>query len=192
MLKADGPHCSNYFNYNIDGGKHVSCCTTMSRKLLSLPGIAYMYTFLNNTWNTLPESYQQRVDKHTPATVKRQIQHGENPMPDMVISMQTACVDNTIILNYLSSEVALEKYNIGSTEHTILGENNWADNKRQFWMAGGSRDYEDEGDERNKCDAILTPSQQQQAVSEFERFDLGTSDVDGYNVNAGNDADADE
>jgi hypothetical protein len=62
-----------------------------------------------NTWNTLPESYQQRVNTNTLATVKRQIQQAENPTPAMVISVEGVRVDNAILLDYLASEVALEK-----------------------------------------------------------------------------------
>jgi hypothetical protein len=73
-LKADRPDPSNYFNYNIEGGTIASCCTVMGHKLLTSPGVADRYTFLMNTWHTLPESYQQRVYKNTLATFKRQIQ----------------------------------------------------------------------------------------------------------------------
>jgi hypothetical protein len=73
-LKVDRPDHSNYINYKHDGGKIPSCCAATGRKLLTSPGIADTYTFLMNTWNTLPESYQQRVYKNTLATVKRQIQ----------------------------------------------------------------------------------------------------------------------
>jgi len=90
----------------------------MGRKLLTSPGVADMYTFLMNTWNTLPESYQQRVCNNTLATVKRQIQQAENPTPAVVISMEAACGDNPILLDYLTSEVALEEPGIGSTDHT--------------------------------------------------------------------------
>jgi hypothetical protein len=72
-LKADRPDPSNYFNHQNDGGKNASCSAAMGRKLLTLPGVADTYTFLMNTWNTLLESYQQRVYKNTLVTVKRQI-----------------------------------------------------------------------------------------------------------------------
>jgi len=72
-LKADRPDHLNYFNYMNDGGENASCCAAMGRKLLTSPGVADTYTFLMNTWNTLPESYQQRVYNNTLATVKRQI-----------------------------------------------------------------------------------------------------------------------
>jgi hypothetical protein len=56
-------------------------------------------------------------------------------------------------------------------------------------MQGGSEDFEDEGDE---SDAIPTASRRRRAVTELERFDLGTSDVDGFEGEYGDDADADE
>jgi len=69
-LKAGRPDRSNYFNCKNDGGKIVSCCAVMGRKFLTSPGVADTYTLLMNTWNTLPESYQQRVYNNTLATVK--------------------------------------------------------------------------------------------------------------------------
>jgi hypothetical protein len=56
-------------------------------------------------------------------------------------------------------------------------------------MPGGSRDFEDEGDE---SDAIPTTSRRRRAATELERFHLGTSDVDGYEGEDGDDANADE
>ena len=55
-----------------------------------------------NTWNSQPESYQQRVYKITLATVKRQIHQVENPIPAEVISMEAACVDNSGLLDYFT------------------------------------------------------------------------------------------
>jgi hypothetical protein len=78
-LKADRPNRSTYSNCKYDCGKIVSCCTVAGYRLLTPPAIADRYTFLMNTWNALPESYQQRVYIHTLATVKRQIQQEENP-----------------------------------------------------------------------------------------------------------------
>jgi hypothetical protein len=106
-LKADRPHRSNYFNFKNDCGKIASCCAVTGRKLLTPPGVADTYTFLMNTLNTLPESYQQRVYKNTLATVKRQIQQAENPTPAAVISVEAARVDNAILLDYVTSGVAL-------------------------------------------------------------------------------------
>jgi len=107
-----------------------------------------------NTWNTLPESYQQRVYNNTLATVKRQIQQVENPMPAVVISVEAARVENAIHLDYLASEVALEGPEIGSTDPNIPIDNNCTDDELHFGMPGGSRDYEDERDESDDRDAI--------------------------------------
>jgi len=142
-----------------------------------------------NTWNTLPESYQQRVYNNTLATVKRQIQQAENPTPAVVISVEAALVDDAILLDYLTSEVALEEPEIRSTDSNIPIDNNCTNDELHFGMPGGSGDFEDEGDE---SDAIPTASQRQRAATELERFDLGTSGVDGYEGEDGDDADADE
>jgi len=191
-LKADRPDCSNYFNYKNDGGKNASCCAATGCKLLSSPGVADTYTFLMNTWNTLPESYQQRVYKHTLATVKRQIQQAENPTPAEVISMEAVGVDNAFLLDYLTSEVALEEPEIGRTDPNIPIDNNCTDDELHFGMPGGRGDYEDEGDESDERDAIPTATRRRRPATELERFDLGTSDVDGYEGDDGDDADADE
>jgi len=191
-LKANRPNSSNYFNYQNDGGKIASCCAVMGCKLLTSPGIADTYTFLMNTWDTLLESYQQRVYKNTLATVKHQIQQAENPMPAVVINVEAVSVDNTILLDYLTSEVALQEPEIGSTNPNIPIDNNCTDDKLHFSMPGDSRDYEDEGDESAERDAIPTASRQRRAATDLERFDLGTSDVDGYEGEDGYNADADE
>ena len=77
-----------------------------------------------NTWNTLPESYQQRVYNNTLATVKHQIQQEENPKPSVVISTDSAHVDNALLLQYMTSEVALEEPEIRSTDRNIPIDNN--------------------------------------------------------------------
>jgi hypothetical protein len=56
-------------------------------------------------------------------------------------------------------------------------------------MPGGSGNFEHEGDESN---AIPTGSRQRRAATEHRRFDLGTSNVDGYEGEDGDDVDADE
>jgi len=132
-----------------------------------------------NTWNTPPESYQQRVYNNNLAIVKHQIQYMENPTPAVVNSVEAARVDNAILLDHLLSEVALEEPEIGSTDQNIPIDNNCTDDELLFGMPGGSGDYKDEGDERDVCDDIPTASQRRHPVTELERFDLGTSDVDG-------------
>jgi len=155
---ADRPDHSNYFNYKNHGGKNAFCCAATGRKLLTWPGVVDTYAFFMNAWNTLPVSYQQRVYTNTLARVKRQIEQAENPMPAMVISVESAGVDNAILLDYLTSEVALEEPEIGSTDPNIPIDNNCTDHERHFGMPGGSGDYEDEGNERDVCDAIPTAS----------------------------------
>jgi len=191
-LKADRPDRSNYFNFKNDGGKNASCCAATGRKLSTSPGVAETYAFLMNTWNTLPESYQQRVYNNTLATVKHQIQQAENPTPAVVISVEAAHVDNAILLDYLTSEVALEEPEIGSTDPNIAIDNNCTDDELNFGMPGGSRDYEDGGDESDVRDAIPSASRQRRPMTELETFDLGFSDVDGYEGADGDDAYADK
>jgi hypothetical protein len=107
----------------------------------------------------------------------------------VVISVEAARVDNAILLDYLTSEVALEEPEIGCTDSNIPKDNNCTDDKPHFGMPGCSGDFEDEGDE---SDAIPTASRRRRAATELERFDLGTSDADVYEGEDGDDADADE
>jgi len=145
-----------------------------------------------NTCNTLLDSYQKRVYRNTLATVKWQIQKAENPMPGMVISMEAVCVDNAILLDYLTSEVALEDPEIGSPDPNIAIDNDFMDDERHFGMPGGSRDYKAQCDQSDERDAIPTASRWWQPVTGLEWFYLGTSIVDGFDGNDGDDADADE
>jgi hypothetical protein len=179
-LKADRPDRSNYFNQKNDGCKIASCCAVTGLKLLTSPGVADTYTFLMNSWNTLPERYQQRVYNITRGTVKHQIQQAENPTPAMVISVEAARVENAILPDYLPSEVALEEPEIGSTDRNIPTDNNYMDDELDFGMPGGSGEYEDEGDESDDRDAISSASRPRWPTTELERFNLGTSDVYGY------------
>jgi hypothetical protein len=188
-LKPGRPYSSNYFNHKSDGGKIASCCAVTGHKVVTSPGIADTYTFLMNTWNTLPESYQQKVYTNTLATVKRQIQQAENPTPAMVISMEAACVDNAILLEYFASKVGLEEPEIGSTDPTIPIDNNCTDDKLHLWMPGGTGDNEDEGDESDNRDPIPTASRRRRPTTELERFDLGTSHTDSYEGEDGDNAD---
>jgi len=77
-VETDRPDYSNNFNQKNASGKNASSCAAMGPKLKSFAGIADTYTSLMNTWNPLPESYQQRVYINTVATVKRQIEQAEN------------------------------------------------------------------------------------------------------------------
>jgi hypothetical protein len=92
----------------------------------------------------------------------------------------------------LACEVALEEPDIASTDPNIPIDHNCTDNKLHFGVPGGSGDYEDEGGECEVHDAIPTTSRRLQPVTDSERFDLGTSDVDRYEGEDGDDADTDE
>jgi hypothetical protein len=160
--------------------------------MLNSPGVADMYPTLTNTWNTLPETFQQRLYKSTLATVKCQIQQAENPTPVAVISTEAACVDNAILLAYLTSEVVLEEPDIRYTDRNIPIENIGMDDEQQFGMPGGSEVYDDESDEIYKSNTIPTASRGRWAATEVERFHLGISVVHGYVGDDDDYADADE
>jgi hypothetical protein len=132
-----------------------------------------------NTGNTLPESYQQRVYKNTLATVKCQIQQAENPTPATVISTEAAHVDYAILLDNLTSEVALEEREIGSTDSNIAIDNNCTDDEMHFGVPCGREDYNDEGDEIKESNAMPTASRRRRAATQLEWFELETSDVNG-------------
>jgi len=68
-LKEDWPDRPNIFNYKNDGGNDASCRAATCFNLLSSPGVADLYAFFVNTWNTLPVSYHQIVYTNTLATV---------------------------------------------------------------------------------------------------------------------------
>jgi hypothetical protein len=74
----------------------------------------------------------------------------------MVIIMEAAPVDNAILLDYLTFEVALEEPQIGSTDSNIPTNTDSTDDQLHFGMPRGSRDYEDEGDECDMQGAIPT------------------------------------
>jgi hypothetical protein len=118
-----------------------------------------------NTWNTLLESYQQRVFNNTLATGKRHTQQAEYPTPAMVISTEAVCVDNAILLDYLTCEVALEEPEIGSTDPNIPIDNNCTDDELHLGMPGGFEDYDNEGYEIDESDAIPTASRRQRATT---------------------------
>ena len=130
----------------------------MGPKLLTSPGDADMHAFLMNPWNALPESYEQRVYKNTLATVNCRIQQAQNPMPAVVICTEPVPVHNAILLDYLTSKVALEKPDIGNTDPTIPMDNNYTADELHFVMPGGSGDSEVEGDEVDERDEIPTAS----------------------------------
>jgi hypothetical protein len=131
------------------------------------------------------------VYNNTLATVKRQIQQAENPTPAVVISTEAVIVNNAILLYNLTSEVALEEPEIRSTDPNMPINNNCTNEELHCGMPGGSGDYEDGGDESDKHYAICTPRRQRRPAAALERFDLVTSDVDGYEGEDGDDVDGD-
>jgi hypothetical protein len=158
-LNADSSDCLKYFNYKNEGGKIVFYCAATGRKLGTSPGISHTYSSLMNTWNTLPECYQHRVYYNTLATGKGvQIQQAENPTPAVVFSVEVAHVDNAILFDYWTSEVALDKSGIGSTDPNIPIDTNCTDDELHFGVPGDSWDYQDGGDDSDELDAIPTTS----------------------------------
>jgi len=113
-------------------------------------------------------------------------------MPAMVISVEAVLVDIAILQDNWISEVVVEKPEIISTDPHILIDNNCKEDKLHSGMPGGCRDYEDEGDKRYERDPIPTASLQGWAATELERFDQGSSDVNGYAGKDGNNEDAEE
>jgi len=81
------------------------------------------------------------------ATFKRQIQQAENPTPAVVISVEAAQVDNPILVHYLTSEVALQEPEIGSTDPNILIDTDCTDDELHLGMSGGTGEFNDEGDQ---------------------------------------------
>jgi len=110
----------------------------------------------------------------------------------MVISVDVATVNNGSLVDYLTSEVALEEPEIGSTDANISIVNSFTDDQPHLGMPAGSVDYEDEYDESDECNVISTASQWRRPATELERFRLGTSDVDRNEGEDGDDGDADE
>jgi len=132
------------------------------------------------------------VYNNTLATVKRQIQQAEKPTPAVVISVKAVRVDNAILLDYLTSKVALEEPQIGSTEPNFPIDNNCTDDQLHFGMPGLSGDYKDDADGSDMRNAIPAACRRQRSVTDLERFYLATSDLNAYESEDGDDAYADE
>jgi len=113
-------------------------------------------------------------------------------MPAVVISMKAACVDNAILLNYLTSERTLEEPEIGRTGTNILIDITCMDNEQHFRMPGDSGDCEDEGDDRNKRIAIPTTCWRRQPITKLNSIDQYTGTIDGYESDNGDNAEANE
>jgi len=164
----------------------------MARNLLTSPGVAYTYRVLRNTWNALPETYQQRVYRNTLSTVKRLIQQVENPTPAVVISMDAGHVDNAIVLDYLTSEVVVAQPEIRSTDVNIPIDNKYIDDKQHFGIPVGSGDFEDQGDASDERNIFPMASRRRLAGTEQVSFVPVFIDVYGYEGNDGDYPDVNE
>jgi hypothetical protein len=114
-----------------------------------------------------------------------------NPTPAVVIRVEAIHVDNAILRDYWTCEVGLEEPESRSTDPNIQVDNNCSDRAMHSGITGVSGEYEDDHDETVECDAIPTASQRRWPTTALERFDLETSNVNGYHGKEGNDADAD-
>jgi len=110
----------------------------------------------------------------------------------VVISAEAVRVDKAILLDYLTSEVALKESEIGSTDTHVQVDNNRMDDELNFGKPGGSRDYNNTDDGSDKCDDITTASWRGRAATNLQRWDLGTSDVAGNDAENGDDSVADD
>jgi hypothetical protein len=138
--EVNRPDPSNNFNYEKQDSKNASCCATMGFKLLTSPEIPETYTLLMNSGNTLWESYQQRVYNDTVSAVQHQIELTENKIPAEVIRTKAVHIDNAILPDYLTSNVALEEAKIESSDPYILLYNHYPDDMLHFGLPWGSKD----------------------------------------------------
>jgi hypothetical protein len=113
-------------------------------------------------------------------------------MPPEVISMHAAHIDNVILLEYITSKVALEEPEIGSTAPKIQTDNNYMDGKQRFGMPGDHEDYESEGDKIDESDAMPINGERQLAANDLVRVEPETSDFEGYDGDDGDRRDADQ
>jgi hypothetical protein len=100
-----------------------------------------------------------------------------NPTLATVIGVEATRVDNAMIFDNLPSEVALEESEIRSTDPDVLINITCTENQVCLRMAGGSKQYEGEGDESNRLDEISTPSWRLWERTQRETFDLECSGV---------------
>jgi hypothetical protein len=64
----------------------------------------------------------------------------------VVISVKEAHAHNGVLFDYLTSNVALEKPEMGSTDLNIAIDNNYPDASRQLGMPAGGGEHTDEAD----------------------------------------------
>jgi len=117
---------------------------------------------------------------------------GGEPITCCFISVEAARVDDSMLVYYLTSEVALEEPEIRSTDLNIPIDNICTNDEVHFRMPGASGDYNDKGAKSDGHDVIPTSSQRGWAQTKLERFDLATHDVDVYGGQDGDGANADQ
>jgi hypothetical protein len=131
----------------------------MGHTWLTYPAFEDTYRFLENSWYALLESYQQRLNSNSLATVERMSQHADNPALPMVISLQVACVNNAILLDNLTSQMAIEETEIRRSNRNIPIDYHYANAELHFRMLGDSEDDQADRNDSDKRDAIPTASQ---------------------------------
>jgi hypothetical protein len=114
----------------------------------------------------------------------------ENTTAAIVISVEVARVDSAILRDYVTSNVAQEEPQIGSTEPNFQIDNNCTDDKVCVGMPEVSGNYENEQDVFAVCDDMPTATQRRWPATNLERFDQGTGDVKGHDGNDRDDVDA--
>jgi hypothetical protein len=101
-------------------------------------------------------------------------------MPAVFIYVKGAFMDNAILLEYLTSNVAVTKPEIGCTHITVMVNSQFRDDKLYIWMAGDSGDFENDGDTIKELNAFPTPSLRRLTITEHESFYMGNGDIQGY------------
>ena len=79
-------------------------------------------------------------------------------MPAEVISKEAAGVDNAVLVDYLTSDAALEEPEIRNTDRNIPIDNDCTNDELHFGMPWSREDYDNEGDKIEVSDAIRTAS----------------------------------
>jgi hypothetical protein len=104
----------------------------------------------------------------------------EKPMPAVVIAMEPARFINTLLLDYVTSNVGFVEPEIKITDPHILVLNKCMDDELHVLMARGSGDYENEDNKSDKHNTIPTAIQRSRAATDLKTLDLGTSNVHRY------------
>jgi hypothetical protein len=109
----------------------------------------------------------------------------------VVITVEAASVENSSLLDYLTSNVEPEDPEFRRTDPNIQIDNNCMDDQLHIGMLERSGNHEEEGDECDEHDAISTANTSQWPTTELDKIDQGTIGHDGYEGEHANDADED-